>query len=759
MRVWAVVFVVAIGCGSETPEPCVGAACGCGAGSALCGTRCIDVTYDPSNCGACGHACGDSGCIDAVCLPETLASVPAYGSELELVGDDLVFVTGGTATSSGALYRLPKVGGPPAVLYRGFASEPSLAIGADGAIVVAESSQIGRCDPREGASTMVAISAGMPVVISSGRRCVESLTGTASGLVWFEGDPSAIGAPRTVSSLETAATTPVVLSSSTSWLRDLVAVGDSVFWLEGQSVMELVDGGQPMVVGMIGGASPSRAALTADDRDIAYASSRTLENSLVVQSRSTGERTELPRPLAAIGKLAIDQNFVYAVADEVWAIDRRSRRVFSLADLRGVTDLAHDSEFLYVLHAGNDPRTSEVVRIRKPPLESVPPGYQRCIEPRVVCDEACTDVTKDRDHCGDCMVACGLHEACVRGRCECAGTICDGACVELATDPDHCGACGHDCGAGAACVAGDCQPAPVAAGATLGVLDEDAVYFARGAVLGRLDKLSPMATPVAQLSGFYAYVRDLAHDATDLYIVADAGTVPASIGAIEKVAKSGGAITPLFTNRPTPNWIATTTGHVMWSEHASEVAVAPIELVYARTNGGEILGTFSPSSVYFGGSDDEVRAVVVIGSTVYWLFGQPGGNTGAVIAIDLAVATPTATLVTELALAPMAMTSIRDELYVSGGWPDGRVVRISPSTGIATPLRDDLVYPFTLAATRDEALIWQQGDLSARALQWKPGAAYPRVIQSGNHIDGARFLDDGDRLFTLSDDGIFVMQR
>ena len=41
----------------------------CGAPGLCCNNKCIDVTGDRSNCGACGHVCGDGdGCVGGACL-------------------------------------------------------------------------------------------------------------------------------------------------------------------------------------------------------------------------------------------------------------------------------------------------------------------------------------------------------------------------------------------------------------------------------------------------------------------------------------------------------------------------------------------------------------------------------------------------------------------------------------------------------------------------------------------------------------------
>jgi hypothetical protein len=94
---------------------------------------------------------------------------------------------------------------------------------------------------------------------------------------------------------------------------------------------------------------------------------------------------------------------------------------------------------------------------------SCPKGSCACPAGSSRCDGACTDVTNNKDHCGDCSTQCAGGAACVSGKCACAaGTVdCDpGAgldCRDTSSDRDNCGSCGAACVTGAACASSLCD--------------------------------------------------------------------------------------------------------------------------------------------------------------------------------------------------------------------------------------------------------------------------------------------------------------
>jgi hypothetical protein len=74
----ALAAVSAAGCGAD--QALVGGSCA--AGYVQCGNRCVDLTSDPSNCGACGNAClPTAGCALSSCGLETADGSPDSGGD------------------------------------------------------------------------------------------------------------------------------------------------------------------------------------------------------------------------------------------------------------------------------------------------------------------------------------------------------------------------------------------------------------------------------------------------------------------------------------------------------------------------------------------------------------------------------------------------------------------------------------------------------------------------------------------------------
>jgi hypothetical protein len=85
---------IATGCGAE--DGLVGG--DCAAGYTQCGLSCVDLENDPSNCGACGHACpAGVACVDGTCGGTALDGAmlaDAEGSEDGSLGDAFVIPDG-----------------------------------------------------------------------------------------------------------------------------------------------------------------------------------------------------------------------------------------------------------------------------------------------------------------------------------------------------------------------------------------------------------------------------------------------------------------------------------------------------------------------------------------------------------------------------------------------------------------------------------------------------------------------------------------
>jgi hypothetical protein len=81
-----------------------------------------------------------------------------------------------------------------------------------------------------------------------------------------------------------------------------------------------------------------------------------------------------------------------------------------------------------------------------------------CTGSGTLCGSTCVNTQTDVNNCGACGAACGGGRNCVAGQCACpAGlTFCGTQCVNLATDGANCGGCGRSCGAGT-CSSGVCN--------------------------------------------------------------------------------------------------------------------------------------------------------------------------------------------------------------------------------------------------------------------------------------------------------------
>jgi len=84
-----------------------------------------------------------------------------------------------------------------------------------------------------------------------------------------------------------------------------------------------------------------------------------------------------------------------------------------------------------------------------------------CPEYQLVCDGACTDVSRDSSNCGTCGSECSAGEECLAGRCreQCdeRETLCADGCADILADDDNCGRCGNECDPGQSCVDGECN--------------------------------------------------------------------------------------------------------------------------------------------------------------------------------------------------------------------------------------------------------------------------------------------------------------
>jgi hypothetical protein len=91
---------------------------GCAVGMMTCGSKCVDPSMDPENCGGCGSSCTGGTCVGGVCklvVSTDGAGVPAVGDFACLAVDarNVYVATGLAAANGGQIYRVPVSGGPP----------------------------------------------------------------------------------------------------------------------------------------------------------------------------------------------------------------------------------------------------------------------------------------------------------------------------------------------------------------------------------------------------------------------------------------------------------------------------------------------------------------------------------------------------------------------------------------------------------------------------------------------------------------------
>jgi hypothetical protein len=200
---------------------------------------------------------------------------------------------------------------------------------------------------------------------------------------------------------------------------------------------------------------------------------------------------------------------------------------------------------------------------------------------------------------------------------------------------------------------------------------------------------------------------------------------------------------------------------LVWSEEAGTALVAiNNKLVYAASNGSGLLGSFLPTGLYTGSDDDQSRGIAVVGSTVFWLLADNNTQDCAVVRIDLAAPTPTPSVLVELDLTPYALAVVGDQLYVSGGWPNGKIVSVPLAGGQLTVHATGLMFPSALTAAPGGGILWIDGDYQLMVHDRAAGAALPRIVMSGNDVEYTTvLLVDDDRLFAASGNGLHVLRR
>jgi hypothetical protein len=181
----------------------------CGTGLSVCPNACVNLTSTDASCGSCGHSCQGGGCASSACQPKGLVNQPisTYNVVAALLGGDgNIYVLVNTDVGGFApfdLWQIPISGSgmnkrvcmgvPSTVTYIAvsgtsvFWIQPTAAT--NGFDVV--SSPIATCNPASPSKTIPSRSFGTDYVADG-----PFFDPTASELIWFEQDSSAVNNKR-----------------------------------------------------------------------------------------------------------------------------------------------------------------------------------------------------------------------------------------------------------------------------------------------------------------------------------------------------------------------------------------------------------------------------------------------------------------------------------------------------------------------------------------------------------------------------------
>jgi hypothetical protein len=248
-----------------------------------------------------------------------------------------------------------------------------------------------------------------------------------------------------------------------------------------------------------------------------------------------------------------------------------------------------------------------------------PKGCQAsCAPPLTACSVGpCVDLTSDAQNCGGCFMPCTAGQICQAGKCVAApctgGTVCNGACVDLATDAHNCGKCGTSCygpdtatGSYDECVAGSCvrrcPPGFSLCGSDCVALSGSTKHCGScGHACAATEVcVAGACTPDAtlRLASGLAEPLDLTLEDANVY------WTDGTDGTINRMAKNGGAVTPIATGQSRPVRIATDATHVYWTNILGGVVMR------APKAGG------APTMV---SSAVQPLDIVLAGDSAYWI--------------------------------------------------------------------------------------------------------------------------------------------
>ncbi len=211
----------------------------CQAGYSQCGAECVDLQYDPNNCGTCGHGCLGGACSGGLCQPILLA--PAQVFDLAVEGSNIYLTADFTVST------VPITGGSPVVLASGQNYARGIAV--DGTNIYWANHAM---RPSVGTIMSMPLSGGSPVVLASDPNAPNDVAVDAANVYWTDDGGAVQSVPLTGGN-------PTTLATSPSQAYAIAVDSTSVYWTvnsptsQGNLMQVPLGGGPPVTLASCGG--------------------------------------------------------------------------------------------------------------------------------------------------------------------------------------------------------------------------------------------------------------------------------------------------------------------------------------------------------------------------------------------------------------------------------------------------------------------------------------------------------------------------